>query len=96
MSSEVSSEQSCFRERAGYDEVYSSGQNDLGTSYDEKVPSANSPFAKEDEDLDVDGSKGDSGKDSNNEDVDNVEPPIQSVIGRDGLRDFVFPVVDSK
>ena len=35
MSSEVSSDQSCVCDRAGDDEVYLSGQDDLGTSYDE-------------------------------------------------------------
>ena len=36
MSSEVSSEQLCVHEEQGYDEVYQSGQDDLGTSYLEK------------------------------------------------------------
>ena len=90
MSSEASSEQSCLRKGAGYDKVYPSGQDDPSTSYDERVPSANSPFVEEDEDLDVDGSEGDSGGDSNGEDVDNAEPPIQSIIGPNGLREFLL------
>ena len=65
MSSEASSDQSCVRDGVGYDEVYSSGQDDLGTSYDEQVPSSNSSSAKGDEDVDVDESEGD----SNNEDI---------------------------
>ena len=38
MSNEVSSKQSCVREGVGYDEVFSSGQDDPGTSYDERDP----------------------------------------------------------
>ena len=41
----------------GYDEVYLSDKDDPDTSYDESIPSANSPSTKEDEDSDVDGSK---------------------------------------
>ena len=87
MSSEASSKQSCVCEGAGYDEVYSLGQDDPDTSYDKRVPSANSPSMEEDENLDVDGSKGDS---NNGEYIDNAEPPIQSVIGLDGLRQFLL------
>ena len=72
MSSEASSEQFCVHDGASYDEVYPSGQDDLGTSYDERVTSTNSPFVEEDDDLDVDESKGD----SNDEDIGSVEPPI--------------------
>nr|POF11311.1 hypothetical protein CFP56_75036 [Quercus suber] len=57
MSSEVSSEQLCVRKGTGYDEVYPSGQDDPGTSYDERVPSANSPSVEEEKDSDVDRSK---------------------------------------
>ena len=60
MSSEVSSDRSCVRDGAGYDEVYLSGQDNPGTSYDEWVPSSNSSSAEGDEDVDVDGSEGDS------------------------------------
>ena len=42
MSNEASSEQSCVRKGAGYDKVYPSGQNDLDTSYSERVLSARS------------------------------------------------------
>ena len=86
MSSEASSEQSCVHEGASYDEVYSSSQDDPNTSYDERVPFANSPSTEEDEDLVVDGSEGD----SNDEDVGSAEPPIQSVIGPDGFRQFIL------
>ena len=60
MSSEASSEQSCVRNGASYDEVYLSSQNDLGTSFDERVLSSNSPSTEEDGDVDVDGSRDDS------------------------------------
>ena len=73
MSSEVSSEQSCVCEGAGYDEVFPSGQVDPGTSYDERDPSANS-FAEEDND--VDDLKGGSGGDSNSSEVMYVDPLV--------------------
>ena len=53
------SEQSCVREGAGCDEVYLLGQDNPGTSSDERVPFANSP-SSEDDDLDVEGSESDS------------------------------------
>jgi len=85
MSSEASSEQSCVYKGAGYDEVFSSSQDDFDTSYDERDPSANSP-SMEDEDLDVDRLEGD----SNNDDIDIGEPHIQSIIGPDGFREFIM------
>ena len=86
MLSEASSEQSCVYEGAGYDEVFSSGQDDPSTPYDERDPSANSPSMEEDKDLDVDWSEGD----SNDDDLDNGEPSIQSIIGLDGFREFIM------
>ena len=56
MSSKALSEQSCVHEGASYDEVYPSGQTDLGATYIEKDPSANSPFEEEDEGSDEYGS----------------------------------------
>ena len=85
--SSASSEQSCVQEGANYDEVYSLGQDDPNTSSDERVPSANSPSTKEDDDLDVERSKSDSNED---EDIGNDEPSIQSVIGPDGFREFIM------
>lgn len=87
MSSEASSEQSCVRKGAGYDEVYPLGHNDPSTSYDERVPSGNSPSEEEDKDLEVDESKSGTAGDSNNEEiVENAESLIKSFIGPDGLR----------
>ena len=82
--SSVSSEQSCVCEGAGYDKVFLSGQNDPGTSSDERNPLATSPSLK-DEDLDTDRSASDS-----TDDLDGTEPPIQSVLGPDGLREFIM------
>ena len=74
MFSEASSEQSCVHKWANYDEVYPSGQDNPGTSYDEGVPSANSPSTKEDEDSNVDGSdSGSDGDSSNEENVGNAK-----------------------
>ena len=83
--SSASSEQSCIREGAGYNEVFLSSQNDPNISYDERDPSANSP-STEDEHLDVDRPKGD----SNDNDIDIGEPPIQSIIGLDRFREFIM------
>ena len=75
--------------------MYLSGQDDPGTSYDEQVPSSNSSSVEKDEDVDVDGLEGDS-----NKDLVSAEPPSQSIIGPDGLRQFVllplWPVKDFK
>jgi len=64
MFSEASSDQLWVREGAGYDEVFSLGQGDLGTSDSERVSSSNSLSMGEDGDLDMDGSESDSNDDS--------------------------------
>ena len=79
------SEQSCVREGVGYDEVYLLGQDNPSTSSKERIPSANSPSTKEDDDLDGDGSESDS-----NEEIGNDEAPVQSVIGPDGFKEFIM------
>ena len=56
------------------------------TSFDEKVPSSNSPSLKWDGDMDVDGSK----DDSSDQIMASAEPPTQSAIGPDGLREFIL------
>lgn len=56
-----------------------------GASNDERDSSANSPTT-EDEDLDVDGSEGD----SNDDDQVSGNPFIQSIIGPDGFREFIM------
>ena len=87
MSSEASNEQSCIHKGAGYDEVYPSGQDDFGTSYDEMVLSTNSPSAEEDKDSNVDESQSGSSGDSKN------ESPIRFVTGPNGLRQFLVPLM---
>ena len=82
--SSASSNQSSVREGAGYDEVFLSGQHDPGTSSEERNPLAISPSTR-DEDLDTDRSEGDS-----TEGIVGVEPPTQSVIGPNGLREFII------
>lgn len=69
----------------GYNDVYPLGLDDPNTSYDERVLSSNSSFVEGDGDVNVDGSEGDL-----NEDLVSAEPPPQSVIGPDGLRQFIF------
>ena len=66
--------------------MFPSGQDDPGTSYDERDLSTNSPSMEEDEHLYVDRSEGD----SNDDDLDIGEPFIQSVIGPDGFREFIM------
>ena len=82
--SNASSNQSCVCEGADYDEVFPSGQNDLGTSSEERNQSATSPSTW-DEGLDTDRLKGDFA-----DGLDDAEPPIQSVIGLNGLRKFIM------
>ena len=60
------SEQSCAREGASYDEVYLLGQDNPGTSSEERVPSANSP-STEDDDLDEGGLESDLNEDIGND-----------------------------
>ena len=67
----MSSDQSYVREGPSYDEVFPLGQDNPGTSYDERVPSSNSFSTEEDEDLDMDGTEGD----SNDEVIGNARPP---------------------
>ena len=69
----------------GYDEVYPSGLNDPSTSPNDRVPSSNSPSAEGDKDMNVDESE-----DSSEEYIVSDEPPSQSVVGLDGLREFIL------
>jgi len=78
------SEQSCVRKGESYDEVYPLGQDDPGTSSEERFPSANLP-SMVDDDLDGEGSENDS-----SEDIGNDEPPIQSDIGPDGFKESIM------
>ena len=60
------------------------GQNDHGTTSEERNPSATSPSTW-DEDLDADRSEGDS-----SDSLIGTDPPIQSVIGPDGFSEFIM------
>ena len=82
--SSASSNQSFVRDWAGYDEVYPSGQKDPDTSSEERNPFATSPSSK-DEGLEMDRPEGDS-----SDGLDDAEPSIQSIIGPDGLREFIM------
>ena len=82
--SSASSNQSCVCKKAGYNEVFPLGQNDPDTSSEERNPLDTSPSTR-DEDLDMDRSEGDS-----TNGLVSVESPTQSVIGLDGLREFII------
>ena len=76
------SNQSCVHAEVGYDEIYSSGHKDLDISSEEKSLSAS--FSRDGE-LKIERSEGGS--------IDGLigdKPPIQSVIGPDGLREFIL------
>ena len=81
--SNVSSNQFCVRDGAGYDEVFLSSQKDPNTSSEERNPSVTSP--SKDKDLGTVGLEGDS-----SDGLDGAEPPIQSIIGPDGLKEFIM------
>ena len=82
--SSVSCNQSCARKGVGYDEVFPLGQNDPDTSSEERNLSATSPSTK-DEGLDTDRLEGDF-----TDSLDDVEPPVQSIIGPNGFREFIM------
>ena len=90
MSSEALSEQSCVCERAGYNEVYPSGQCNPA-SYLERDPSTNSPSKEEDEDSDEDGSESDMDEISSDKESD--KSPLKTIVGPDSLRNFVLPLI---
>ena len=63
--------------------MFLSGQKDPDISIDERNLSATSP--SRDEGLEMDRLEGDS-----SDSLDSVEPPIQSIIGSDGFREFIM------
>ena len=79
--SSASSNQSFVHDGVGYDEVYSSGHKDHD-SPSERIPSASSSM---DEDSQMEKSNGDF-----SDDLMDLDPPIQSVIRLDGLREFIL------
>ena len=82
--SSVSSKHSFVCDGAGYDKVYLSGHKDLDSPSRERSPSASSPSSR-DEGLETEGPE-----DGSSEGLDDAEPPIQSVVGPDGLREFIM------
>ena len=80
--SSASSNQLCVRDGASYVKVYPSGHKDPDISSEERSPSAS--FSR-DHDLEMEGSKRGS-----SDGLVGDEPPIQSVIRFDGLREFIL------
>ena len=81
MSSALSN-QSCVRDGADYDKMYSSGHKDPDVSSEERSLSAS--FLRDD-DLEMERSKGGS-----SDGLISDKPPIQSIIGLNGLREFIL------
>ena len=79
--SSASSNQSFVREGASYKEVYPSGYRDLDDLSEERSPSASSPSSKN-ENMEV--AEPEEGSD------DGKDQRIKSVVGADGLREFVM------
>ena len=67
-----------------HNEVYSSGQKDLDVQSGERSSSASSPSSR-DEGLETEGLE-----DDFIQDLDDTYPPVQSVVGPDGLRKFIM------
>ena len=78
--SSVSSNQLVVRDEADYKEVYPLGHKDQESSSEERGPSASSPSSTNEdiEMADLEGSD------------DSEEQPIKSVVGADGLREFIM------
>ena len=82
--SSASSKQSFVRDGASYDEVYPLCHKDLDNPREDRSPSASSPSST-DEGLEMGRPK-----DDFIQDLDDTEPPIQSVGGPNGLRKFIM------
>ena len=78
--SSVSRNQSVVRDGTDYEEVYPSGHKDQESPSKERSSSASSSSSTN-EDMEM----------ANPEEVfDDVEEPIKSVVGADGLREFIM------
>ena len=77
--SSASSNQSVVHDGADYKEVYSSGHKDQESPSEDRSPSASSSSSTN-EDMET----------ADPEVFDDVEEPIKSVIGTDGLREFIM------
>ena len=82
--SSASSNQSFVRDGAGYDEVYPSGHENLDSPREDRSSLANSPS------LTDEGLETRRPEDDFTQDLDDTEPPIQSVVGPEGLRKFIM------
>ena len=80
--SSASSNQSCVCDGASYNEMYLSVHKDPDVSSEERSLSASS---SRDDDLEMEGSEGGS-----SDGLIGDDPPIQFVIGPDGLREFIL------
>ena len=78
MSSALSN-QSCVRDGVAYNKMYTSGHKDPDVSSEERSPSASS---LRDDDLEIERSEGGS-----SDGLIDDEPPIQFVIGPNGLKE---------
>ena len=83
MSSALSNH-SFVRDGADYDEVYSSGHKDHDNPSEERILSTSSPSSRDE------GLEKEKLEDDLLQDLDDNEPPIQSVVGPDGLRKFIM------
>jgi len=81
--SSASSHQSFVRDGTGYEEVYPSSHEDHDSQSEERSPFASSPSSRN-EGLEM------SDEEGSNEGPDNKDLPIQSVVGPNGLRQFVM------
>ena len=79
--SSVSSNQSVVHDRIDYEEVYPSGHKDQESPSEERSPSASSSSSTN-EDIEI----------AEPEEVsdDGEEQPIKSVVGADGLKEFIM------
>ena len=82
--SSASSNQSFVHDGVDYDEVYPSGHKGPDSLSEERSPSANSPSSR------VEGLETERLEDDSSEELDDAEPLVQSVMGLDGLREFIM------
>ena len=79
--SSVSSNQLVVRDGADYEEVYPSGHKDQESPSEERSPSASSSSSTN-EDIEI--------AEPQEVSDDGEEQPIKSVVGADGLREFIM------
>ena len=82
--SNVLSNQFFVHDGVGYDEVYLSDHKDLDSPSEERSLSASYPFSRDK------GLEAERLEDDSSEGLDDAEPPIQSITGPGGLREFIM------